>query len=121
MSNHTRTTSFQFHKGTIKTTRHSEVNPLQVDFNSIKVQLKQSAFYLKINGFLLFQFHKGTIKTLIQKQNFLCFYYFNSIKVQLKPRIAAAHRPPRQFQFHKGTIKTRTSASPPFTMQISIP
>ena len=53
---------FQFHKGTIKTKKLSNMQTLKNYFNSIKVRLKQSA-----DGFAIhpseFQFHKGTIKT----------------------------------------------------------
>ena len=55
---------FQFHKGTIKTTKTFKSKIMaNENFNSIKVQLKQSllAFDFFINKF---QFHKGTIKTV---------------------------------------------------------
>ena len=53
---------FQFHKGTIKTTHQHENYTFEVNFNSIKVRLKQ----VQHEPTLLddkFQFHKGTIKT----------------------------------------------------------
>ena len=54
---------FQFHKGTIKTTRRFKIGELLTNFNSIKVQLKQAT---PRGAFVShkFQFHKGTIKTL---------------------------------------------------------
>ena len=51
---------FQFHKGTIKTGGANRWRFL--DFNSIKVRLKLSAFYMRI----------------------CTYYHFNSIKVRLK-------------------------------------
>ncbi len=77
-------TSFQFHKGTIKTPQ------------------RQYTYRLSI----MFQFHKGTIKTL--RLHLLRFYNlrFNSIKVRLRPRWYYKHLGLSLFQFHKGTIKT---------------
>ena len=54
--------TFQFHKGTIKTTRHPSTQTTTPTF----------------------QFHKGTIKTYIGFFYLLLFFHFNSIKVQLK-------------------------------------
>ena len=77
--------SFQFHKGTIKTTQDLQgVGPVD-NFNSIKVRLKQGREYEHSIRPNTFQFHKGTIKTLG------CSPPLNK-------------RP--SFQFHKGTIKT---------------
>ena len=58
--------------------------PIQLHFNSIKVQLK-----LVVDGVLIA--HHA---------------YFNSIKVQLKRSIAHKFIVYCTFQFHKGTIKT---------------
>ena len=55
-------TSFQFHKGTIKTI-------VSVDTTIVKHK---------------FQFHKGTIKTTVLMSTLFTSVYFNSIKVQLK-------------------------------------
>ena len=54
--------SFQFHKGTIKTSAHVEVYVDVSYFNSIKVRLKP-LMVASLMPFLIFQFHKGTIKT----------------------------------------------------------
>ena len=77
--------AFQFHKGTIKTYMQKEGDGAKVNFNSIKVRLKQSIVHDNNKFILEFQFQKGTIKTILQKhilrQDFL---HFNSIKVRLK-------------------------------------
>ena len=98
--------TFQFHKGTIRTTV-----PL---------------LYLLISN--LFQFHKGTIRTthsyIFVK---VCPYFnsikvrlelilvlrlrkilsnFNSIKVRLELRLRSRSSICNTFQFHKGTIRT---------------
>ena len=54
--------TFQFHKGTIKTTSQ----------------------YLPTQTLPKFQFHKGTIKTSVLRQMQITILYFNSIKVRLK-------------------------------------
>ena len=53
---------FQFHKGTIKTVLFHLAALMCLDFNSIKVRLKQIIYYFYVLG-CIFQFHKGTIKT----------------------------------------------------------
>ena len=58
----TRTTPFQFHKGTIKTYLDVRGVPDGGYFNSIKVRLKHDAMP-EIKAIGTFQFHKGTIKT----------------------------------------------------------
>ena len=56
--------TFQFHKGTIKTCLELvTIPPLVLNFNSIKVQLKPSIFK-QLDDTFKFQFHKGTIKTV---------------------------------------------------------
>ena len=74
---------FQFHKGTIKTRQPLEKGHCFYNFNSIKVQLKQTGHYQK-RGAVQFQFHKGTIKTLCNAREMKGNADFNSIKVQLK-------------------------------------
>ena len=77
--------AFQFHKGTIKTYMQKEGDGAKVNFNSIKVRLKQSIVHDNNKFILEFQFHKGTIKTLVCAPAILySFAYFNSIKVRLK-------------------------------------
>ena len=119
--------TFQFHKGTIKTIRILLLKFLLIYFNSIKVRLKQQMVLL-ILFFHLFQFHKGTIKTsapidfIIIATQFqfhkgtiktrkafttqLSISNFNSIKVRLKHSGFKTRRNIVKFQFHKGTIKT---------------
>ena len=77
--------AFQFHKGTIKTYMQKEGDGAKVNFNSIKVRLKQSIVHDNNKFILEFQFHKGTIKTC---------------KSGMGGCWAVV------FQFHKGTIKT---------------
>ena len=105
--------AFQFHKGTIKTYMQKEGDGAKVNFNSIKVRLKQSIVHDNNKFILEFQFHKGTIKTILQmhilRQDFL---HFNSIKVRLKHIYADAYQYAiSKFQFHKGTIKTLAHSS----------
>ena len=75
---------FQFHKGTIKTVGGLTPSERKSNFNSIKVRLKQIGVCDEIIGVPSFQFHKGTIKTTITERQ------------EYRDR----------FQFHKGTIKT---------------
>ena len=76
--------SFQFHKGTIKTIQNYLNQLIDHHFNSIKVQLRP-ANVSSLTSPKVFQFHKGTIKTTANVSNFTS---------------------PKVFQFHKGTIKT---------------
>ena len=56
--------TFQFHKGTIKTSNATMTVTQIAHFNSIKVRLKPSS--AKANDLRsAFQFHKGTIKTYV--------------------------------------------------------
>ena len=56
--------SFQFHKGTIKTSKDITVEIYKTgNFNSIKVRLKRWPLH-QPQVVAQFQFHKGTIKTL---------------------------------------------------------
>ena len=116
------TMTFQFHKGTIKTSNWSRFaynglyfksikvrlklpnrkgNERRVrHFNSIKVRLKLSVFPFQLHISNIFQFHKGTIKTP------------NEVKLLWQCQ---------EFQFHKGTIKTKIPVQPHCRNQISIP
>ena len=113
--------AFQFHKGTIKTYMQKEGDGAKVNFNSIKVRLKQSIVHDNNKFILEFQFHKGTIKTYIEIKGCHIFLHFNSIKVRLKPSLGMSSNSSHIFQFHKGTIKTRSSQSLRATSEISIP
>ena len=53
--------SFQFHKGTIKTSAYADASDPLCDFNSIKVRLNLLTVE-QGETVLEFQFHKGTIK-----------------------------------------------------------
>ena len=91
--------SFQFHKGTIKTRPRNCLRIALTYFNSIKVRLKHDARYL--------------LRTK------MC--YFNSIKVRLKPFATLIPYKACTFQFHKGTIKTVCEILRTSHMLISIP
>ena len=77
--------TFQFHKGTIRTSD-------------------------TVNGDVgehLFQFHKGTIRTCPNRATYIVRIYFNSIKVRLEPVLESVLGTDKPlFQFHKGTIRT---------------
>ena len=112
----------------LKTRQPLEKGHCFYNFNSIKVQLKQTGHYQK-RGAVQFQFHKGTIKTLCNAREMKGNADFNSIKVQLKLLLRGQWKPicfnfnsikvqlklvsvhliagKAKFQFHKGTIKTR--------------
>ena len=55
--------SFQLHKGTIKTGRTTSTASGRPNFNSIKVRLKRNVANAASAPQSSFQFHKGTIKT----------------------------------------------------------
>ena len=136
-------TTFQFHKGTIKTGILVRGQPLFLKhFNSIKVRLKHHLFVsskrlvlhfnsikvrLKRQGrrrawaVSLFQFHKGTIKTLHNPCMESKVHHFNSIKVRLKQISWFFINLLYWFQFHKGTIKTTQSWYALSNSRISIP
>ena len=57
---------------------------IELDFNSIKVQLELPAVMKKTFVMIIFQFHKGTIRTDVRMLRFTSVEYFNSIKVQLE-------------------------------------
>ena len=92
-------TTFQFHKGAIRTGRWHVPSISNPDFNSIKVRLEQLKEVLAIVNDK-FQFHKGAIRTL---------------------RPEFFHPPPTAFQFHKGAIRTSLAATFFTCSEISIP
>ena len=55
--------SFQFHKGTIRTESRADVEHLLRYFNSIKVRLEPLRVPVNRLPVCSFQFHKGTIRT----------------------------------------------------------
>ena len=120
--------SFQFHKGTIRTAEEGDICSRHLHFNSIKVQLEHIhphsnllplpfQFHkgtirtelpqLEADYGKVFQFHKGTIRTYRQPDAAILHQYFNSIKVQLEQLKVKITRGVSVFQFHKGTIRTR--------------
>ena len=75
---------FQFHKGTIRTTKAVLKAAEKSYFNSIKVRLELRVLCRQFSQFVVFQFHKGTIRTrgdvpMVDENG-----YFNSIKVRLE-------------------------------------
>ena len=84
--------SFQFHKGTIKTSDAFVSTKLSKIFQFHKGTIKTIQIQQPSAWVLQFQFHKGTIKTSCK---YLCGNVtnnFNSIKVQLKPIDSSAAR-----------------------------
>ena len=77
--------SFQFHKGAIRTQFDGVMQSLHQYFNSIKVRLEPVEDHTLYLQLALFQFHKGAIRTLIRRRTY---------------------RLPCAFQFHKGAIRT---------------
>ena len=66
-------TSFQFHKGTIRTEEDSIYDMRLANFNSIKVRLEQRTdfvYYAECE----FQFHKGTIRTVLDISHCTCIH-----------------------------------------------
>ena len=55
--------SFQFHKGTIRTPFIIICTIAVFNFNSIKVQLELDNLDVGFHRLVVFQFHKGTIRT----------------------------------------------------------
>ena len=97
--------SFQFHKGTIKTSEAAERFRYPPHFNSIKVRLKH--IYCRRGRWSnKFQFHKGTIKTMKAFKDVCRTFEFQFHKGTIKTGISAAGQSIQRFQFHKGTIKT---------------
>ena len=95
-----KTYTFQFHNGTIKTHLQLEVLFGNRYFNSIMVQLKRTSPNFSGVTMLLFQFHNSTIKT---------------------KWIQAKEIKDISFQFHNGTIKTDILTDNPILEKISIP
>ena len=75
--------SFQFHKGTIRTTHEVQKFVAFTYFNSIKVRLEH-LMVVSLMLILIFQFHKGTIRTIGLLRNRFLLINFNSIKVRLE-------------------------------------
>ena len=114
-----------------------------MNFNSIKVRLKQKRpendttmptefqfhkgtiktplSYNAVKSSLSFQFHKGTIKTNSLHYDSEAKRNFNSIKVRLKPARSCTINNKLVFQFHKGTIKTKIMFLIVQSVIISIP
>ena len=67
------------------------VYQVDINFNSIKVQLKQTFSYSFV-ALKQFQFHKGTIKTRTLLLASIMLIYFTSIKVKLKPERDDLHQ-----------------------------
>ena len=77
-------TTFQFHKGAIRTNN----------------------YLVSDDKLYIFQFHKGAIRTVIKANIKSICIYFNSIKVRLEPLKRQEPLPVAVFQFHKGAIRT---------------
>ena len=112
-------------------------------FNSIKVRLKLSAFYMRICTYyhfnsikvrlkrllwssfpqwFVFQFHKGTIKTRKTGHHPHHYDAFQFHKGTIKTAMfVKSDYQPAPFQFHKGTIKTVDNYANNMAIRISIP
>ena len=77
--------TFQFHKGTIRTSNINIRFLNLLNFNSIKVRLEPTSWCSTTSVIGVFQFHKGTIRTVLGG-----YADFGGLA----------------FQFHKGTIRT---------------
>ena len=98
---------FQFHKGTIKTiVILIIILSNQKNFNSIKVRLKPGICHHVSNFNLYFNSIKVRLKRPTFSSDEFCVLDFNSIKVRLKHSNLAGENSAVLFQFHKGTIKT---------------
>ena len=99
-------TTFQFHKGTIKTIR-SCTHALEVlNFNSIKVRLRRRKREAKYQKFANFNSIKVRLRQHSRNPVRGSYHHFNSIKVRLRRRTRSEATTRPLFQFHKGTIKT---------------
>ena len=99
-------TSFQFHKGTIRTGKNKCTRSTHQYFNSIKVRLELSHDVTSNVLWYLFQFHKGTIRTIAITNVNRTIFNFNSIKVRLERTDEGLEHIANLFQFYKGTIRT---------------
>ena len=102
-----RTSTFQFHKGTIRTVVNVNSSPDVMYFNSIKVRLEPIPKRLAYAS-LLFQFHKGTIRTFAGAKALVKgFSTFQFHKGTIRTPASTWHKIRLfAFQFHKGTIRT---------------
>ena len=80
--------TFQFHKGTIRTPTHHGSNAQYLNFNSIKVQLEQAEEYLCHNLDLYFNSIKVQLEPIKRLMLYIAIVNFNSIKVQLEREAA---------------------------------
>ena len=101
-----RISSFQFHKGTIKTQIFDLRRYFSSEFQFHKGTIKTSAFLSTTFQFFYFNSIKVRLKLEKQFNNDKWVWDFNSIKVRLKHSIVSKYRAYTLFQFHKGTIKT---------------
>ena len=112
---------FQFHKGTIKTMRRRKGTIFFNDFNSIMVQLRLAV--TKNKTFVHPNFNSIKVQLRQERHNIhatsgIFQFHKGTIKT---PAVHSLTRCMSPFQFHKGTIKTRVECEGVFLLLISIP
>ena len=101
-----RLTSFQFHKGTIRTVCCDLTIFDNGNFNSIKVRLELYHHGRYVDDFFYFNSIKVRLELYHHGRYVDDFFYFNSIKVRLELFDRNITALQIAFQFHKGTIRT---------------
>ena len=97
---------FQFHKGTIKTSKNRSYNLNQHIFQFHKGTIKTLKNFIFLSSKNYFNSIKVRLKQYSVLITFFLIFYFNSIKVRLKQPASLSRCICWIFQFHKGTIKT---------------
>ena len=67
----TAASSFQFHKGTIRTPKHDDYKSIFIGFQFHKGTIRTIGSAIGAGANLLFQFHKGTIRTRRKSRKYL--------------------------------------------------
>ena len=99
---------FQFHYGTIKSTRPASTALARFYFNSTMVRLKVIRMFMSVVAPIAFQFHYGTIKSVLYVRVGSSVVYFNSTMVRLKER---GDKEPRFLYINFNSTMVRLKAS----------
>ena len=115
--------TFQFHNGSIKSSKSLKNSAPRPSFNSTMVRLKVSVEAQLSGTPVMFQFHNGSIKSSVTPADLTedkMFQFHNgSIKSDGRSIAGYAYY---KFQFHNGSIKSQPSRkSTPVDIDVSIP
>ena len=97
---------FQFHKGSIKTTKGRKDTGMTKRFQFHKGSIKTKPLEYHIGNLAGFNSTKVRLRLPARPNRLPYSVRFNSTKVRLRLRSPLPFHAPQKFQFHKGSIKT---------------